>query len=151
MLKNRLIASLLALTAAGFGWQMNELGVENKTQTLAASFASGDRPSTDYTPTLAQVVELLERNPSYQVLIEGHAGTRGPDAANFAVSEKRSERAANDLRRLGIKTDRMVVAAAGETQPLAQLDGENDTTYQRRLGRVEFVIFHQAIDPEVLK
>ena len=144
----RLIAGALVITAAGFGWTMNTEGTENRTHELVADFGRGETPAVGYTDAIAQAVALLENNPSYVIVIEGHSGTRGPDSATMAMSERRAARVLDDLEDAGIELPRTRVFAKGESEPLPQFDGEADNAYQARLNRVELYIIHENIDPE---
>jgi hypothetical protein len=144
------LAAALILGSLGFAVTMNDIGKANQSHTFMADFSRGDTPGVGYTQVIANTVNLLENNDNYVVVLEGHAGTRGPSAANLALSERRTERMSADLQDAGIVPDRIITYSKGEDEPLTQTDGENDGKFQARLGRVEIYVIHNKIDKDTI-
>ncbi|MEZ4365822.1 MAG: OmpA family protein [Kofleriaceae bacterium] len=91
-------------------------------------------------PLLAEVAQALADRPSLRVRIEGHTDSRGKDAANMVLSQRRAEAVRDHLVAAGIDGERLVAQGFGETVPLA----DNRTTAGRDTNRrVEFMITAQ--------
>ena len=146
MIIPRIAAGVLVLAAAGFGWQMHELGSDNETQQIVLQFQAGTTPATTYTELLDRAVDLIDGNPNYFVTIEGHTGSRGSDVGNIALSERRARIVMEDLIRNGVEDERIAIVAHGESQPFERPEGISDTQYQRMLGRVVLIIHHHEME-----
>jgi len=80
-------------------------------------------------------VAILEANPDLRVRIDGHTDSRGSDAHNQALSERRAEAVRKFFIENGIDPSRLESRGFGESQPAAP----NDTPENLRLNRrVEF-------------
>lgn len=89
-------------------------------------------------PVLDDVARLMEEHPEYRRLsIVGHADYQGDPEANLRLSQRRAERVREALVGRGVDPGRLVVAAAGETDPL--VDGQR-VIDNRANRRVEFVV-----------
>ena len=84
---------------------------------------------------LIQVVELLQDNPEYRLLIDGHANSvlgtaREERDALLPLSRQRAEAVANFLvEYYGISRNRLIIAGAGGGFPI----DDNDGTQNRRV------------------
>ena len=81
---------------------------------------------------LTEIAEMLQRNPSWKLRIEGHTDGIGSDAANLDLSKRRSAAVRDALvTRFKIGGDRMVADGKGESVP----KGANDTAEGRAQNR----------------
>lgn len=84
-----------------------------------------------------QVAGLLGDYPERNLRIEGHTDSRGSDAYNEKLSERRAEAVEEALLRRGISPDRLQTVGLGEEYPVAT----NDTAAGRQQNRrVEIII-----------
>ena len=72
--------------------------------------------------------------------VEGHTDSRGSDAYNLTLSQKRAESVRNYLISRGVSPDRMEPRGFGESQPIADNRTEQGRSQNRR---VEFIIISQ--------
>jgi outer membrane protein OmpA-like peptidoglycan-associated protein len=68
--------------------------------------------------SLNYLYDLLTRNPNFVIQLESHTDTRGKDAYNRDLSQRRAETCVNYLASRGIDKERMVPVGMGETSPL---------------------------------
>lgn len=85
---------------------------------------------------LSQVATWLKANPAREVVVQGHADHDGNSAYNFDLSQRRASNVAQELQRMGVRRDRIVILAEGENQAILQPAAVN-----RRV-----VIFASAIE-----
>jgi peptidoglycan-associated lipoprotein len=62
--------------------------------------------------------DVLKKNSSYQVEIEGHCDERGSDEYNLALGERRAKSAKEYLVTLGIKPERISTISFGKEKPV---------------------------------
>ena len=86
---------------------------------------------TEYYPILNEGVEILQKNKSLQLVIEGHTDNRGSAKFNQALSEKRAKAVMDYLISSGIEVSRLSYRGYGSSQPAAT----NDTAAGRQLNR----------------
>jgi outer membrane protein OmpA-like peptidoglycan-associated protein len=99
----------------------------------------------DSRSTLDDIADKLRRYPRYRLLIKGHTGLGGDDAANLQLSKDRAQAAADYLvQNHAMDADRERAVGYGSSQPLPQQPGESDRAYAYRLPRVEFVLLAEA-------
>jgi len=79
---------------------------------LVVSAECNSKDSLDY------LVDLLERNPTFVISLEAHTDTRGGDAANDELSQRRAETCVNYLVERGIDRQRLQPIGRGEKMPL---------------------------------
>jgi outer membrane protein OmpA-like peptidoglycan-associated protein len=87
--------------------------------------------------SLTELVNLLNRKPSFRILIEGHTDNVGSAALNMKLSLSRADAVKKYLSDKGIDSDRIISKGYGLTQPVAS----NATPEGRQKNRrVEFTI-----------
>ncbi len=92
--------------------------------------------STSYT-SLEELVKLLNRKPSFRILIEGHTDNVGSAQLNMRLSLNRADAVKKYLSDKGIDSARIIAKGYGFTQPVAP----NTTPQGRQKNRrVEFTI-----------
>lgn len=88
-------------------------------------------------PILDNAAEILLKNPSIKVEIQGHTDNVGSEAYNQKLSLKRAEAVKNFLIAKGVAGDRLTTVGMGETKPAI----DNKTSDTRALNRrIEFKI-----------
>ena len=91
--------------------------------------------------SLRVVVDVLNQYPANQLAVEGFTDSRGDDAYNQALSERRAQAVANFLTRYGVSRTRLGVSGHGERFPIAS----NDTAEGREQNRrVELTIIGET-------
>ena len=86
---------------------------------------------TEYYPMLNEVVALLQKNKSIQVVVEGHTDNVGSAKLNQTLSENRAKSVMNFLISSGIAGSRLSSRGYGFSRPAAT----NDTAAGRQLNR----------------
>jgi outer membrane protein OmpA-like peptidoglycan-associated protein len=119
--------------------------VERIGEGIAVTFESGilfpfdsDRLYPAGQSNLRRLADILQRNPGSEVLIVGHTDSRGDDAYNQRLSERRASSAASYLISQGVPSSRIRTAGRGETEPIASNATEAGQAQNRR---VEVAIF----------
>ena len=87
--------------------------------------------------TLSKNAELLGKQPSLKVRIEGNCDERGSDEYNMALGERRAKAAKDYLVNLGVQSDRLSIISYGEEKPAD--DGHDEAAWAKNR-RDEFVI-----------
>ena len=86
---------------------------------------------------LRQKVEILQRSPSVQLRIEGHADERGSTEYNIALGTRRAESVRQFFTGFGLSADRFGIVSYGEERPLVAEANESAWARNRR---AQFVI-----------
>ena len=97
----------------------------------------------DARPVLARLSQVLVALLTEPVAIIGHTDSRGSDAYNQTLSERRAVSVRAWLAGLGVRLARMSTAGRGETSPVAPNeapDGSDDPAGRQKNRRVVFVI-----------
>src|SRR6202047_2266710 len=86
---------------------------------------------------LNRLATFLNANPQTRILIEGHTDSRGSDAYNEVLSERRARAVATELMSRGISTDQLQTLGRGKGYPVAS----NDTPEGRQQNRRVEIVF----------
>ncbi len=70
-------------------------------------------------PILEAIVVIMKKYPASKFRIEGHTDSRGSDAYNMKLSQRRADAVKNYLVEHGISADRLEAKGYGETKPIA--------------------------------
>ncbi|MFP3871154.1 MAG: OmpA family protein, partial [Syntrophobacteria bacterium] len=84
-------------------------------------------------PILDEVAEVLEKNPSLRVEIEGHTDSTGTAALNQRLSEQRAEAVLEYLVSAGISRERLSAKGYGLTRPIASNNTREGRAKNRRV------------------
>ena len=76
-------------------------------------------------PVLQQILDLLKKNPTQKIEVQGHTDNVGADAYNQTLSEARAKAIVTWLTQHGIAGDRLTAKGFGKTRPIA--DNATDT------------------------
>jgi len=97
--------------------------------------------SSDLTPAakanLDKLAQVLKNNMDTNINIYGHTDSKGTDAYNLSLSERRAAAVKNYLVSQGVSAGRMFTMGVGEKEPVASNDTDAGRAENRR---VEFAI-----------
>lgn len=82
---------------------------------------------------IAKLAHFLNEHPDRRVLIEGFTDSVGSDAANLALSQRRSQAVADALRAQGVDPTRIATRGYGEQYPVASNASTSDRAMNRRV------------------
>ena len=125
--------------SAGFGSDLAKL---LQLSTIYFDFDKYDiRPDAEV--ELQKVIAALDKYPSLKIKANSHTDSRGPDAYNLWLSQKRAEATVNYMISKGISADRLRYEGFGETQLLNDCDDGVRCSAQdhQKNRRSEFIIF----------
>lgn len=86
---------------------------------------------------LDKLVTILNKYPDTNITVLGHTDSKGTDAYNLGLSERRATSVVSYLRSHNIASSRLKAQGMGESDPIASNDTEEGRASNRR---VEFVI-----------
>jgi outer membrane protein OmpA-like peptidoglycan-associated protein len=93
--------------------------------------------------TIDRLADFMDEYPQRRVMIEGHTDSRGSDAFNLDLSERRADSVRDALVDRGVAADRLQAVGLGESYPIAS--NENTAGMQENR-RVEIVISDEEGD-----
>ncbi len=141
---------------AVIGHQMDQQAKEIKQQVAGATvervgegiqvtFESGllfdfdsDKVKAEAASNLRNLAASLSKYPDSDLLIVGHTDSKGEDAYNQALSERRARATAAYLTSQGVELSRLRTSGRGEAEPVAD---NGSTSGQSKNRRVEVAIF----------
>ena len=82
---------------------------------------------------LRELARSLTKYPDSELLIVGHTDSKGEDAYNMRLSERRAAAAMNFLAQQGVDRSRIRVSGRGEEEPVAANDSEAGQQQNRRV------------------
>jgi outer membrane protein OmpA-like peptidoglycan-associated protein len=97
-------------------------------------------------PILDQVVKVMTDRPNMRVRVEGHTDSKGSDAYNQRLSQRRAEAVVKYLIGKGIDPSRLEAVGFGESRPIApnqNPDGSDNPTGRAKNRRTEFHVISQ--------
>ena len=97
---------------------------------------------------LTDLTVLLHKNPSMNLLIEGHASAEGSASYNLSLSARRAKAVQNFFIGRGISKRRLIIDFYGEDTPLNDNINEEERADNRR---VEFDIRYHLFDEKTAK
>jgi len=86
-----------------------------------------------YHPMFTNAVKVLKLNPNLTVEVQGHTDSRGSEAYNQALSERRATAVKNELMSHGIEGSRLTTVGFGESKPVASNDTAEGRAQNRRV------------------
>lgn len=89
--------------------------------------------SSEYMPRIKEVVSFMKANDNYSVAVDGHTDSRGSEEYNLALSMKRANAVANELKKHGIDSSKITVNGYGETNPIASNTTDDGRALNRRV------------------
>ncbi|MGX5913443.1 peptidoglycan-associated lipoprotein Pal [Aliidiomarina sp. Khilg15.8] len=88
--------------------------------------------ASEYEEVLEAHADYLVRNPSVNVVIEGHTDERGTPEYNIALGERRAKAVGEYLQNLGVLSSQVSTVSYGEEKPLVRRSNENAWAQNRR-------------------
>ncbi len=93
------------------------------------------RPESE--AVLAALLKLLNANPDWKILIEGHTDNVGAKAANRTLSTQRAQAVRTWLVGKGIAAARLTALGLGDTKPVAANTTDEGRARNRRVDLVK--------------
>ena len=84
-------------------------------------------------PTVERLADFMREHKAYQLLVEGHTDSRGDDAYNLQLSERRAQAVRAALVARGLESERVRVRALGESFPVASNESADGRQQNRRV------------------
>lgn len=104
----------------------------NMPENITFGFDRSDLQPQFY-PVLDRVAGTLNEYNQTIVEVAGHTDSKGTDAYNQALSERRAAAVGNYLMSKGLMRDRFILVGAGESRPVASNDTEAGRAQNRRV------------------
>ena len=89
------------------------------------------QPASD--PVLQQILDLLKKNPTQKIEVQGHTDNVGGDAYNQTLSEARAKAIVSWLTQHAIAGDRLTAKGFGKTKPIADNATDASRAKNRRV------------------
>lgn len=86
-----------------------------------------------YNEKLHQFANMLKANQSMTAVIEAHTDSKGSDAYNQNLSDRRAVSVVNALKNYGVNSSKLKAIGYGETQPIATNETEEGKALNRRV------------------
>ncbi len=119
--------------------------VERVGEGIQVTFDSGllfdfdsDRIRSDAAANLNELARSLNKFPNSDLLIVGHTDSKGEDAYNLNLSQRRANAASAYLQAQGVPANRLRTSGRGESEPVSSNDSEAGMQQNRR---VEIAIY----------
>lgn len=114
--------------------------VRNKAIVVENIFYDYDKATIreDAATELDKLVETLNDNPRITIELSSHTDSRGKDAYNLALSQRRAQAAVDYIVSKGVDKSRITAKGYGETQPVVK-NAKTEAEYQRNR-RTEFKV-----------
>lgn len=90
------------------------------------------RLTADARKKLSDNASWIKSNPNVTVQIEGHTDERGSVEYNLSLGERRAKSVKSYLESLGVESRRMTIISYGEEKPVANGEGEDAWSKNRR-------------------
>lgn len=88
---------------------------------------------SDAKPILDEAASTLKKEGTISIVAEGHTDSKGTDAYNLGLSERRAKAVKEYLVKAGISANRIEVVGKGESDPVASNDTEDGRAQNRRV------------------
>jgi OOP family OmpA-OmpF porin len=92
---------------------------------------------SEWAPVLDEAIAILQANPNMSIIIEGHTDSKGSEAYNQGLSERRANSVYRYLMNGGVAGNRMSTVGYGELRPKATNATDEGRAINRR---VEFQV-----------
>ncbi|MBO3272588.1 OmpA family protein [Hymenobacter defluvii] len=114
--------------------------VKNKAIVVENIFYDYDKANIrpDAAVELDKLVETLTDNPKITIELSSHTDSRGKDAYNLALSQRRAQSAVDYIISKGIEANRVTAKGYGETRPVIK-NAKTEAEYQQNR-RTEFQV-----------
>jgi outer membrane protein OmpA-like peptidoglycan-associated protein len=133
--EKQLEQQMQANTAADWGEQINQTG---RATIYGINFDTGKatiRPDSE--AALAEIVKLLQANPTWAMAVAGHTDNVGARPMNLTLSRQRAQSVIVWLAAHGVDEVRLAPAGFGDTRPVADNTDEDGRQKNRRVDLVK--------------
>ena len=89
---------------------------------------------------LDKLVELMKKNPTMVIKIEGHTDNRGSEAYNMNLSDRRAKSTVQYVLSKGIERDRISGEGFGESRPAVDCGGNCTKEQHQQNRRSDFIV-----------
>lgn len=134
------VAAALAALGAGGATALGVFGALGAPETEAFGFSRANTFATGEETRLRGHLSRALEDDRLGVVIVGHSGTLGDDAANLALSEERAAAVRALAVGMGIAPGRIAATGVGGGAPLAREPGQSDRAHEASLARVEVTL-----------
>ena len=133
--EKQLEQQMQANTAAGWGEQITQTG---RATIYGINFDTGKATiKSDSEPVLKELLDLLQKQKDWSLLVAGHTDNVGADAINVPLSQQRAEAVIAWLSVKGVDRSRLIPAGFGSKKPLADNGTEDGRAKNRRVDLVK--------------
>ena len=88
---------------------------------------------SDARPVLDEAINVLKHEGGIAVIAEGHTDSKGTDAYNQRLSERRAKAVRDYLVKGGVAASRIETVGFGESKPVASNDTDEGRAQNRRV------------------
>jgi outer membrane protein OmpA-like peptidoglycan-associated protein len=133
--EKQLEQQMQANTAAGWGEQITQTG---RATIYGINFDTGKATiRSDSEPVLKELLDLLQKQKDWSLIVAGHTDNVGADAINVPLSQQRAEAVIAWLSVKGVDRSRLIPAGFGSKKPLADNGTEDGRAKNRRVDLVK--------------
>ncbi|EAI5560496.1 outer membrane beta-barrel domain-containing protein [Campylobacter lari] len=93
----------------------------------------------EFAQKIQEVGKVLEENPQYYTILEGHTDSIGPKAYNQKLSLERAKAVAKELEKTGVAKEKIVTKGYGFEKPKASNDTKEGRAQNRRVEAKFFI------------
>lgn len=116
------------------GGMEHRLAQQRRVDVYGIYFAfNSDRIREESAPILAEIVDVLRRNPQWKLAIHGHTDNTGGRAYNLELSRRRSAAVRAALVQRGVAADRLSTAGLGDGAPKDTNETPEGRAHNRRV------------------
>lgn len=121
------------------GALLDHIGCE-KTIALEGYFGFNQTTiNPEFEQKIQEVGKVLEENPQYYTVLEGHTDSTGPKAYNQKLSLDRANAVAKELEKAGVSKDKITTKGYGYDKPIASNDTKEGRAQNRRVEAKFFI------------
>lgn len=93
----------------------------------------------EFEQKIQEVGKVLEENPQYYTILEGHTDSTGPKVYNQKLSLDRANAVAKELEKAGVSKDKITTKGYGYDKPIASNDTKEGRAQNRRVEAKFFI------------
>ncbi|RKO64994.1 outer membrane protein A [Campylobacter sp. P255] len=121
------------------GALLDHIGCE-KTIALEGHFGFDQSSiNLEFAKQIQEVGKVLEENPQYYTILEGHTDNTGPKAYNQKLSLERANAVAKELEKTGVAKEKIITKGYGYDMPKASNDTKEGRAQNRRVEAKFFI------------
>lgn len=90
-------------------------------------------PKLEPADILVRIAAILRNNPAQRIYVNGHACKTGTDSYNLRLAMRRAKAVAEELRKLGVKDEQMIIQSKGSKEAFRYNGMEHQLSKDRRV------------------